>query len=339
MAVLAHWKVWCNTENAWKDIYLNKGDPTPNYCPVDPSGHTADPAKTYLAEIANPISGRFDSEGRQIVNPSLRLPPDPTVSGATIVSHDFGDRTTWYQRAVQVGGEVLSPDVSETVFSAANDWWVDIRSPRLTYDTDRVYEKDGSTSDHSKWDVDIRVDGVAVATGFTINYQTGVLTFDSPQTGKTVTATYWHTSGVVKPSLWVLNPGPGKKFTIEHIEVQMSKNTVYTPYRVEAWAGDLSGLGAAYEPFSQAMYDAGYGVDQSKYRGIRDMLNVCNRGYTLPPTNELSDDTLVYPFYYTRAKELRGDWGVLLAISIDNDTEFANCELGTITFYIEKSDV
>jgi len=282
---------------------------------------------------------KLNQSGAQVVDTTLSC----GVLGAqtlTLNSHDFSDRTTWYQNSVQVLNETLTTSDGLT-YSSQNANWVNMDSARLTYDYNSVPERDGSFSDRSTRRPIVSVNGVQIndttvptTPGYAVDYVTGKITFTGSQAGKTVTVTYWH-NNVSNASEWILNPPQTYAYLLQYIEVQFSRSIVFTtPIHVEIWAG---GAVTDYGDFNIDLYNAGYGQNKSIYRGARDFTNICtNRAsQVIPAFGELTQDVLIYPFDYLIQTQIRSSQGTVVMLALENDIPYGSCELSTITFYMQ----
>lgn len=305
---------------------INKTDPA-NADQTDFEDNFKNLSTTNLAQVPK------DERGTQYVTPGLRR-ASPGFTDWTFITHDFGDRKTWYQYSERVLNETLTTSDNLT-YSATNAHWIDPYSQRLTANRRRLLNKDGSLSDRRDYAPIIKVGGVESSSGFTIDHTSGQVTFDASQAGATITADYSHNDGISGRSRFNLMPQSTKVITIEHVELQFSKSTIFNPLLFEIWGG---GTLEDYGDFSQAIFDAGYGQLKTEYRGIRDIINFCNQGQgEIPAMDGLTSPVVVFPFNYLYAQTLTGSQGVLFSMLIENDQELANCEMGTITFYTEMT--
>lgn len=292
-------------------------------------------------------------------NPIAELTLSTGIPGSfplSVISHDLTDRTSWYQKSLQVVTETLTTSDTLT-FASVNVWWVDFSdaTSTITATSFQVAKRDGSFGKHSDWYVHVYVSGVEVTTGFTVNFAAGTITFASAQVSVTVTATYWHTNGVTNPSEWLAVPPAGKKFTIDHVELQFAKNIVMTGVlRMEIWAGkvlagpplavDSEGYQVSGVHFPDAMFGdprvpgTGYGQRRFRYRNARDIINAANEGQGfIEPFGELTEPTLVMPFNYVQAFVFDSAVGTLMRIMVENNAELGG-ELATATFYLTVSN-
>lgn len=298
-----------------------------------------------------------NNAGYPVIETSIRRGV-PGTRAMSIVTHDFGDRTSWYQKSLQVTDEILTTTDTLT-FASANPWWINFDSltSKLTHQYKGVTLREPTVArpygNHPDWTVVVKVNDIVVTTGFTINYAAGTITFASAQAG-IVKATYWHNNGVSMPSEFLIVPPPGKKYTIEHVELQFSKTTIMSTIRFEIWAYPAGATSvtladgkpgkqvnpAAYihpqaGPFPTALFDAGMGQLRADYRNVRDLINAANEGKgAIPPVEGIASDTLIFPFNYVQAFTLDSAMNTLFRMRILNDTAFMNSDVTTATFYL-----
>ena len=287
-------------------------------------------AINYLKNFSSSIS----STGNPIVEPGLYTGPLGS-RGMSLVTPDLGDRTTWYQKSVQVTNEILADSGNGLTFTSTNPHWVNIYSLKLTYTYKQIPKRDGTFGKHADWAITVKVDNVAVTSGFTINYAAGTITFDSSKAGSTVTATYWHNNGITHPSEWLLVPLAGKKFIVEHCELQFSVGMqVNDSVRFEIWAG--ANL-ATYGAFPDYLFDAGYGQMRAEYRNANDMINAANLGQgTIAKFGNLTKEVIVMPFNYLQAFSLPSSLGCVFRIYLTQDIPYGDTDIATTTFYTQS---
>jgi len=271
-----------------------------------------------------------------IVDTALRR-GKPGAESVTIVTHEFSDRTTWYQNSVRLTNEALS-DIGGNAFQADSGKrnWININSLNLAFDWKRIPKRDGTMGAHSDWAVVVKVDDVEVAAStYTVDFALGKVTFGSAP-GGVVTATFSHNDEVTNMSDFIVCPPPGKRYLIEHVEVQFSKNIAFTnDILFEIWAGGTLG---DYGDFPDYLYDAGYGQNRSTYRGVRDLINWCNNQYPVipAPSDEFVSDILVFPFRFLVCVEMRSDQGTIFRVFCKDHLP-QNAEISTATLYMEMS--
>lgn len=287
------------------------------------------------------ILQRFSSAGAAITDDSIKT----GISGAnslTVNTHDFGDRTTWYQKSVQVLTETLTDSGDGLTFNSINANWVNMDSKKLTYDYKVVPERDGTYSDRSTRRPVVVVNSVQLndislpaTPGYTVDYANGKIVFGASQSGKTVVVTYWHNNGIARCSEWILNPPSTMAYLLDYIEFQFSKNISFsTNIHVEAWAGADVGT---YSDFNNTLYDTGMGQNKSIYRGANDFLNICtNRSsQIIPAFGGLTNDVFIFPFDYLIQTQIRSSQGTLIMFAMEGDTPYGSCEIATGTFYVQ----
>ena len=287
---------------------------------------------TYKAK-GNRIIQPRSSAGMPLTEPSIFTGPSATRS-VSLVSHDLSDRTTWYQKSVQVVDEVLTDSGDGLTFTSINTDWINIDNARLTYTHKQILKRDGSFGKHADWRTVVKVDDVVQTTGYTQNFATGAITFGASKAGSTIKCTYWHNNGVSNPSEWLLAPPSGKKMLVQHVELQFSVDIVINnTVRFEIWAGASLGT---YGTFASALWEAGYGQFRADYRNARDLINAANQGQgTIPAIGELTQDVVVMPFNYVQALTLDSAVGTLFRMVLLDNLPFTGGEMCTATFYLQ----
>lgn len=280
------------------------------------------------------IEGIKSSQGHLIVE--MSIPTGPAGSRAlSLVTSDLSDRTCWYQKSVKVTDETLVDSGDGLTFTSAHPHWINIYHPKLTYTHKQIPTRTGVFGKHADWAVSVKVNNVVqAASTYSIDFALGKIIFNSSQSGKTVTCTYWHTDGVDNPSEWLLLPPAGKKFIVEHTELQVSVGiTINDTLRFEIWAG--ANL-ASYGTFSDTLFEAGYGQLRADYRNANDFLNATNLGQgAVPKIGNLTRETVSLPFNYIQAFTLDSAVGAIFRLTLVNDTPYTNTDIATGTFYLQ----
>lgn len=279
--------------------------------------------------------GVYTADGTLLVDVGFHVGA-PGTQSYTVLTHDYSDRTTWYQKSVQITDEVLSANESFTIYSASKQHWVNIQSQRLTIQYKCALRRDGTFVDKALWNVVVKVNDVVATTGYDIDFTNGTITFSSPLIeSDVVKATFHHNDDVPLCSEFILRPATLKKMVVEHVELQFSKSITFTDiFRLEIWAGlDLEDFGS----FPDVMYDAGYGQYRIDYRGMHDFINISNEGKGfIPACGGLTSDVLVFPFNYVQAITLLSSIGTLIRLRTINDLEIGTCEIASAAFYLEE---
>jgi len=334
---LYQYKLFCETSNKWEYIWKNSTEAAPTACPVD-TAHTIDLNSIVIDQTIQDLHVT-NVDDVQLVDVTLRKAKAGSQN-TTIVTHDFTDRTNWYQNSVPLVDEALVDSGDGLTWQAASGKrnWINIHSLKLTYDVGALLMKDGSFGPSDPYEVVVKVDGAVTSETFSVDFPAGSITFSNSQAGKTVTVSYYHNDGVSGRSDYILTPSAGYKLEIEHVEIQFSKTLSFPkPVIMEVWAGgsQLSDYGDFSEPYFP------YRQQKSIYRGHRDLINWCNNQYPIiPACGGLTDPILVFPFKYLIANELNPLTAGLILIRLYNlDDEPAVGEIATATFYTISSSL
>lgn len=246
-------------------------------------------------------------------------------SSATMVTHDWTDRCTWYTNSIQIADETLTLDTGKT-YNSSKTFWIDMVHGR-------VYGEDDLTigglplfmGGTRKYAVIVKDDGVVKVedTDYTVNYEDGTVTFDAGYTiiGD-ITATFYYSTDAT----FVLAPTPGKTLIIEHAELQFAKNVTFpTPINFEVWV---------YHPDQVTYPGIKIMYQKISYKNIKDMINAANlgQGY-IPAVGGLNNDVIVFPFNYATVKPFSSAIGAELRLTLDDNVPMGG-EWGTATFYV-----
>lgn len=233
--------------------------------------------------------------------------------GETLPSHNFMDKTTWYQESIRVTAETPSLDTGKT-YSLAHLWIIDTTHGKITFEDDLVgfdfKAYDGSTelTIETQYTVDYTLGKIILDTSYTLN---GALTVDYSYAGN---------------STFTIKPITGQILSIKDAEIQFTKDLVMKPMTFEIWAYDPNDL-----PNKKAVFSR-------KYKSIKDIINIARQGKgSIPAIDVFTQDILVFPFAYDRKIALEDSKGMELRVRTDNDLEMGG-EYGTITFYVTYED-
>lgn len=235
---------------------------------------------------------------------------EPEGGAATIVSHDFTDKCSWYQGAATMTDEVLS-NTTGNIFKSTKTHWIDLENGRL-YDEDNILAQNPSLKPV------VKINDVIQTTGFTINPVLGEVTFSSPVTG-VVKATFKYAD----KSWFIIKPKSGKVVSIKSAEVQFSSNVLLnTAFYFEAWVNHPT-FGMIPVPGSKVAY-----------KNAKDFVSACNEGQGLiPKWAGLQYDVHVFPFHYARPKPLKFSQGVEIRVYCKDHLAITG-EFATATFYV-----
>ena len=176
---------------------------------------------------------------------------------------------------------------------------------------------------------------MAIQDDFTIDYVDGSVTFDAAPTGP-VTADY----SKAETSTWILQPGAGEKWKIEHAELDFTVDVAISKVHFDVWAYNPlfdAGQSPTAESPTWQPGDSGnplrFLYQRVTYKNYKDILKIANTVEVIEPLPGIANRTLRAVFDYGRSIDLSDAQGMQLRVSIGNETAFIG-EWGSITFYI-----
>ena len=297
------------------DIWFKDALSTSDHTTLDTvvANHSGEPLPN-----GNPV---VDSLNRTITVPE----PETDKKMVNIVTHNFCDKTTWWQQSVQVTDETLIDSGDTLTFNSQHAEWIDLTHGKF-YLEDRISGRDGYVPV-------IKVDGVtkterlpfATSGGdYVVDYHAGTVTFATAQTG-TITASY-HYAG---SSLFTVKPDAGKVLWVRDSEVQFSVDIeMNATINFQAWITS---------PVEMAVSTL------TNYKTLRNFVEEAKGCYPAIPAiggsgpRGLTQQHVVFPFKYTQVKELRSTITTEIRVWMDDDVEFSG-EFGTATFYCSSYD-
>jgi hypothetical protein len=290
------------------------------------SNHSGEPLQPENVPVEVTNSASTDSHNRTITVPE----PETDRKMVNIASHNFCDKTTWWQQSAPITYEELTDTGDGLTFSSVNTHWIDLTHGKF-YLEDRIANRDDYIPV-------VKVDGVTMtertpfATSggdYVIDYAAGTVTFTSSQAGKTVTASYYFAGS----SLFTLAPDAGKVLWVRDSEVQFSVDVeMASTVNFQAFAYDPTDVPNKV-PVSQ----------KTNYKTLRNFVEEAKGVYPQVPALAASDPRglanahVVFPFKYTQVKSLPSSLGVEIRMWLDEDVEFGG-EFGTATFYCSSYD-
>ena len=277
-------------------------------------------------KIVEDTAQKKDADGNQKVTIQPRV-----GSGATIITHNFGDPCTWYQNSVEIVDEVLVPKVPAVydTYKCSKTYIIDIEHGRITFD-ERVDQK---------YCIRVKVNDVVVTSGFTFNYEEGELTFQTPLTSNDeVKLKFWYATD----SIFTIAPTAGKKLKIEHVETQFSADVDMvgkTEARFEEW-----GYNPANLP-NKMLYK------RTRYKNIAQFIDESNNRFCaeLSPIDNLSKTLHVFVWDYPVSRVMKSSQGAEVRVSMYDiatglsdkpikDKNGNNLERATVAFYCVSED-
>jgi hypothetical protein len=241
----------------------------------------------------------------------------PEGSRLDIISVNWCDKTTWYPKSTKVTDEVYT-ESSGTVFNPTTQRpYVDVTHGKLT----------GEHTLRSEYTPVVKVDDVVKTENspgqtdndYTIDYDTGVVTFNASQTGKTVKVTYYY----VGSSEWIVAPDAEKMVRVTQVEVQFSENIILNDsVKFQLYvAGNPYGDPTIY----QTMYDY---INESSlaYPSIPQMGGSGWRGMSGPVR------IFRWPYAERGTTDLKSSLGMEIRVCLENDAVFGG-DFAVATFY------
>jgi hypothetical protein len=277
------------------------------------------------------------------VSESMRaIVEKPATTSVTLFSHDWTDKTTWRTNATRVVDEVATDSGDHTTYTLANSTVIDTYHGKVTGE-DYLKDPDGNS-----FRVTVKVNDVAkteqdphYGTGgdYTINYDTGAITFLAALDPSDVVKVTYHYPG---SSVYIVGPTAGKKLVVDFVEVQFSEDiditdaVVFQPY----------GYVDVFAPQLMPGIPSGTKIplgDPVVYKSMTDYQNDAVRAYPKYPAMGGSSwrgspqGIFVLDWDYLRAKPLFSSAGMELRIFLQHDAPFGGF-YATATFYCAVED-
>jgi len=332
------------------DLYLiySYDGPEVFFCTIWRNDVPSSVQETYTQAQNDTDKADFETSGLPVANRSLSLKDSrgisaavatkPEASKATIITHDWCDKTTWFSAAVHVVDEVPTATVLLTTYQLAHTFVIDNYHGKLVQE-DYLVDAAGNS-----YRVVVKVDGVTqteqdphIGSGgaYTVNYAAGTVTFAPVLTvGAAVTVTYHYATS----SVFYVRPLAGKVLTIDVVEVQFAADVVlkdtaiFQPYGlVDVFAPHLIPLGVP----SGTKIPLGTPL---KYKSFRDFLADATKAYPVYPAlgignwRGLTQPIYVFNWDYITSTVLKDSYGLEIRISLEHDEPFEG-SMSTATLY------
>lgn len=241
---------------------------------------------------------------------------------STIITHNYADKCSWAQGAVQVTDEVMVNTIGNKFASPNNrTHWIDLKHGRL-YDEDNYLAANLNAHPIIKVDGVTKIETVGLVSGdYTINYPTGEITFNDAVAG-VVTCSYRYAD----KSWFSVRPHALKVLSINTAEVQFADDTI------------LGGIGNEFvfevwynHPIAGWVPVPGTAI---KYKNAKDFISACNGGTgKIEAWAEITRPVFVFPFNYARPKPLKASQGVEVRVYTRNHQPVGG-QYATATFYV-----
>jgi hypothetical protein len=269
------------------------------------------------------------------------------LSSVTFYTHNFCDKTTWYENATRVVDEVATDSGDHITYNLVQNNVIDVYHGKITDEDDLLDPSDNS------YRVEVKVDDVVKTErdphenhmgntshgDYTVDYANGDIVFHSALTGTEVVKVTYHyatTSG------FTVAPKAGKKLQIELVEVQFSNDieirdtALFTTYGyVEVFAPSLTPV----------PYPAGTQIPirTKRYKTMQNYQDDAMRAYpqvsALGGANwrGLGQPVQIFDWDYQRGLVLHEPQGMKIVISMEHD-EPCGGTYCTVTFYCATED-
>jgi hypothetical protein len=235
-----------------------------------------DDAIAQIIGLDNTFLQKLSPSGLPQVAPSLL-----EGSAEEFISCNWCDKTTWWSSSVEVTDENLSDSGDGLVWNSANTDWIDVKNGKITQEHmlhathAPVIEVDGSEATESSPGT---TDG-----DYQVNYATGVVTFNTNQSGNTVVAKSYRR---MVDSVWTFAPKAGKKLRLLAVEIQFTTDVDLTDTAVF----EIRGYAVAFIPGATTddvspnyvtSFPTGFKITlrERRYQTIMDYLNEAQRLY------------------------------------------------------------
>jgi hypothetical protein len=298
--------------------------------------------------MARPV-GKFE-----IYVPNKLEPPTmsikPICDQIYIVTHNWGDKTTWYQEAIKVTQKTLTRDGGDgRIYHSSEPNWIDASHGKL-YMEDWVLSYGTSSFDFSDYKIIVTVDDVEKTEStidsdawpntdgdFYVDYENGDVKFDEdPGASAVVKATYYKVDpakSTADQSRFTVKPESGHMLRIEKVEVQFTKGINLSDTMVSA----------AFAPLPPT-YEVGEVPDsRAMYKSFMDYLNEAQGNYPVVPSGfitgsrGLNVDMIQLPWNWLGIKLLKSSQLAEIRMWLENGNVFTN-GIATATFYCQTCE-
>lgn len=317
-----------------------------NVCLLKTDDGVSDFENNYKPMANKPINQR-SIRGNVINQTDLRA-----GNKTQVISQNFCDKNTWYSTSIRRTNQAMT-DVGDGYTFMLSDGYkigVDVTHARILHER-RL---------RSAYKVKAYIDSVEVPEKdphdndgyFVVDYDTMNITFDTNQSGKTITCDF----SEVQNSKWYLAPLDGKIIRLVKAELQFSRNAKMKDTFVFQPRADVSKFPPLFPYWDEnpygapGPYPAGTKLpigDAVYYQSVFDLICEANLAYpTLEKTigenlgwRDLKDDIVIYSWDYENQAtiDLNSAYGMDIEISLEHDTE---CEgqAAVVTFYCLSED-
>ena len=262
-----------------------------------------------------------------------------TIDRATLFSHNWCDRTTWYTESIRVSEEVATDSGDQQRYELAHQYVIDTYHGKLT-EEDYLTDADGYS-----YRVEVKVNDVLKTEQdphyqsgghFTVDYDDGYIDFLSPlDPGDEVKVTYHYEDG----SLCKFSAAYNSDYHLILVELQFSADVIvqdtiiFCPY----------GLADVFAP---GYYPPGTMIpltNPEKFKTINDFYNDSVKSYPTVPAiggsgwRGCQQEMTVLDWDYVTAQTLHGNYGMEIRVWLEHDEPHGGA-FATSTFYFTKDE-
>jgi hypothetical protein len=257
-----HYRIYCETEAAWKYWRLKNNEAAPTTCPTD-TGHTVTAESVVESSRSGPKDVNLYSTKKDQANQLVVANALGTDGGQRTITHNFCDPQTWWHESTEhvaqasTSGDQLTYDITN------HDKLIDVRHGRITFEDDitvATVAPNGNTMTNIV--PTVLLDAVALdqaledaTTGddrYTIDYAAGTVTFAVARGGGVAVTVSFRKSGSSK---YTIQPKAGHKFVLQDAEVDCSEDIDMTSkFTVDTHGSHTSVTGGVVASLSKRIY-------------------------------------------------------------------------------------
>ena len=269
-------------------------------------------------------------------------------SRKVIVSHNWTDKTTWYQGATRVVQETPTATTPGTLYTLANQFVIDTYHGKL-WDEDYLKDSAGNSyrpvvevNTGSGWVAKTEVDPHSSSGDYTVNYAAGTITF-SPTipTDAQVRVTYHYAGG----STFTIAPAPGKVLKLTAAETQFASNVSMTDTVDFTAYGYVEVFAPQYCTTNGGPYPPGTKIPlrNTRYKTMYDFQAESNLALPTIPTvggngwRGIQNPIVVFSWNYGAAIPLYYSMGMEIRMKLQHDVPFTG-EFATASVYSLSED-
>lgn len=243
MSIINRWRVWCDTDSKWEEVYL-PSETVPSACPTD-TAHTIDTSKSYITGAEHQVVP-VDGDGNQMVVPQPR-----SGTEKYFYTHNLCDGCTWFESSVTVTEAPTTDSGDQKTWDiTGHDCFIDLKHGR--------HFKEDTTPDLSDYNVLVEVQTAGAGPwsaktentwgtsdgDYEMDYELGKVVFNAAIGGTDLVRVSGKKKGA---STFTVKPATGKRLKLEYVEVQymtdivMNADIVFGIYGlVEVFAPELT---------------------------------------------------------------------------------------------------